>query len=61
MPRPKKQRLKQRADGRYRCRYHGQDFYGATEAEALAAREEYKRQEQAGELRRLIDGMRQQA
>lgn len=52
MPRPKKQRLKQRADGRYRCRYHGQDFYGATEAEALAAREEYKRQEQAGELRR---------
>ena len=45
MPRPKKQRLKRRADGRYKCVYHGHQFYGATEEEALAAREEYKRQE----------------
>lgn len=50
MPRPKKQRLKQRADGRYCCKYHGIQFMGATEDEALAARAEYKRQEEAGEL-----------
>ena len=52
MPRPKKQRLKRRADGRYKCSYHGHQFYGLTEEEALAAREEYKRQEAAREFRR---------
>lgn len=48
MPRPKKQHLKRRADGRYRCRYKGVDFYGLTEAEAFAARDEYKRAEAEG-------------
>jgi integrase len=50
MPRPKKQHLKQRPDGRYVCVYHGHFFYGATDDEALAAREEFKRQEAAGEF-----------
>lgn len=52
MPRQKKQRLKQRSDGRYKCKYHGMQFYGATPEEAIAAREEFKRQEAAGEYRR---------
>lgn len=52
MPRIKRQRLKRRADGRYKCVYHGHQFYGATEEEALAAREEYKRQEAAMEFSR---------
>ena len=42
MPRVKKQHLKRRADGRYRCKYNGVQFYGATEEETLAAREAYK-------------------
>ena len=50
MPRPKKQRLKQRSDGRYCCKYHGIQFMGWTEDEALQAREKYKRQEREGEL-----------
>lgn len=50
MPRPKKQQLKQRSDGRYRARYNGIEFYGATADEALAAREDYKRREAAGEF-----------
>lgn len=49
MPR---QILKQRADGRYRCKYKGMEFYGNTQAEALAAREAYKRQETRGLTRR---------
>ena len=49
MPRIKKQVLKQRADGRYCCKYHGLQFMGATSDEALAARDEYKRRETAGE------------
>lgn len=52
MSRPKKQKLKKRADGRYRCIYHGMAFYGYTDDEALAARDEYKRQEAAGEYKR---------
>ena len=48
MPRQKKQHLKRRKDGRYACRYLDQWFYGATEEEALALREEYKRQESRG-------------
>lgn len=47
MPR---QKLKQRPDGRYACRYKGRFFYGSTPTEALAAREEYKRLEALGEL-----------
>lgn len=45
MPKPKKQHLKQRKDGRYCCLYHGIQFMGNTEDEALQKREEYKRQE----------------
>ena len=45
MPRPKKQHLKQRADGRYCCRYKDKFFMGNTEDEALQAREEYKQKE----------------
>ena len=36
------QRLKKRADGRYRCKYKDKEFYGATQEEALIAREQYK-------------------
>lgn len=50
MPRAKKQHLKQRADGRYACRYKDQWFYGATEDEALQAREEYKQAEKRGDF-----------
>ena len=50
MPRQKKQRLKRRKDGRYCCVYHGVQFMGNTDEEALAKREEYKRQEQLDEL-----------
>jgi integrase len=49
MSRPKKQQLKQRKDGRYKCSFDGIQFYGATSDEALAAREEYKRKKAAGE------------
>ena len=52
MSRQKRQKLKQRSDGRYKCKYHGIQFYGSTPEEALAAREEYKRQEAAGEYKR---------
>ena len=52
MPRPKKQHLKQRADGRYCCRYKDQWFMGRTEKEALGAREEYKRQQARQEYSR---------
>ena len=57
MPRVKKQRLKRRKDGRYACRYKDQWFYGASEEEALALREEYKRLEKlkASEPVRLRD------
>ena len=48
MPRPKKQILKQRADGRFCCRYHGIQFMGNSSDEALQAREEYKRLEAQG-------------
>lgn len=40
MPR---QTLKQRPDGRYVCKYKDRSFYGYTQSEALAAREQYKR------------------
>lgn len=45
MPR---QTLKKRPDGRYVCKYKGFSFYGRTQSEALAAREEYKKQEKYG-------------
>lgn len=53
MPREKKQHLKQRPDGRYRCRYKGIEFYSTiSDQDALAQREEYKRQEKAGVVRK---------
>ena len=48
MSRVKRQRLKRRKDGRYCCKYHGIQFMGWTEDEALQAREEYKRKEAEG-------------
>lgn len=51
MPREKKPHLTKRADGRYRCRYKGIEFYSTDPDEALAMREEYKRNEQAGLVR----------
>ncbi len=48
MPRQKKQRLKKRKDGRYVAVYQGKQFMGDSEDEALAKREEYKRQEARG-------------
>ena len=51
MPREKKPTLKRRKDGRYKCKYHDIQFYGATPEEAFALREEYKRREQSGSLR----------
>lgn len=41
MPRAVRQRLVQRADGRYRCKYKGKEFYGNTEQEALDARKNF--------------------
>ena len=51
MPREKKQTLKKRSDGRYRCRYKGIEFYSTDPNEALRMREEYKQNEQAGLIR----------
>ena len=52
MPREKKPHLKKRSDGRYRCRYKGIEFYSTISADdALAQREEYKRNENAGLIR----------
>ena len=45
MPRIKKQHLKQRKDGRFACRYKDLWFYGTSEDEALALRDEYKKNE----------------
>lgn len=50
MGRQKKQHLKQRADGRYCCKYKGIQFMGSTEDEALQAREDYKRAERENAL-----------
>ena len=52
MPRPKKQHLKQRKDGRYCAVYQGIQFMGLTEEKKKKKREEYKRQLRAGEYRR---------
>lgn len=49
MPRRKKEELKQRKDGRYKCVYHGKVFMAWSSDDAIAKREAYKRQEAAGE------------
>ena len=41
MPRAVKQVLEERADGRYRCKYKGKEFYGWSSDEALKARQDY--------------------
>ena len=48
MPKQKRQHLKRRADGRYCCVYHGRQFMGRTEEEALQKRDEYIRNEKRG-------------
>lgn len=48
MGRPRKQHLKQRPDGRYCCKYQGHPFYGRTEDEAFAARDQWIRDQQSG-------------
>ena len=54
MPREKKPTLKKRKDGRYKCVYHGIQFYGATPEEAFAARDEYKLNEKRGFQRQTV-------
>ena len=55
MPRRKNPPLKRRADGRFRLRYDGQEFYSkpwaADERECYAQRDEYIRQKQLGQVR----------
>ena len=41
MPRGRRPHLKQRKDGRYRVKYKGKEFYGATEDEAYDAMDAY--------------------
>jgi integrase len=61
MPRQKKPDFAQRKDKRYRCKYHGMQFYGRSPEEAAAKREEYKRQEAAGEFIRANPTVKQYA
>lgn len=53
MPRAK---LKQRADGRYQCKYQGRVFYGLTPKEAQQKRDEYRRLIESG-LKREAAGL----
>ncbi len=48
---------KKRADGRFRVRYKGKEFYGATQAEANAKRDAYKKELAKG-LREEMLGVR---
>lgn len=50
MPRPKKQVLKKRADGRFACRYKSQWFYSSDHDECLRLRDEFKEQEKHGRI-----------
>ena len=53
MPREKKVKVAKRADGRYRVRYHGKEFYSTISPEdADRQRKEYIAQEQAGLIKR---------
>ena len=45
----KRPELKQRADGRYACKYKGKTFYGSSSDAAYAARDQFIRQEAAGQ------------
>ena len=46
--------LKRRPDGRYCTRYKGKDFYGATQSEAFAARDAFKRMLEQGLKREAL-------
>ena len=50
MPRRKKETLKKRKDGRYKCKYHGVQFYGETPEAAFAARDEYIRDQEKDDI-----------
>lgn len=52
MARQKKPTLKRRKDGRYKCKYHDQQFYGSTPEEAFAQRDEYIRLAESGTFKR---------
>ena len=54
MPRKKKETLKKRSDGRYRCKYHGLQFYGDSPDAALDARDEYIANQKKGFQRQTI-------
>ena len=54
MPRERKPTLKRRKDGRYKCKYHDQQFYGSTPEEAFALRDEYKRNQAKGFARQTV-------
>ena len=50
MARPKKQRLKKRADGRFACRYHNQWFYSYDHDDCLKQREAFIEAEKRGQV-----------
>ena len=54
MPRTKKPTLKRRKDGRYRCRYQDQQFYGSTPEEAFAIRDQYIEDQKKGFHRQKV-------
>ena len=53
MPKPS---LTKRTDGRYRVKYQGKQFYGSTQKEAYAKRDEYRRMLEAG-IRAEAEGL----
>ena len=54
MPKPKKPTLKKRKDKRYKCKYHGIQFYGKTPEEAFEARDEYIANQNRGFQRQTV-------
>ena len=54
MPRQKKITLKKRKDGRYRCKYKDQQFYGNSPEEADALRQQYIDDEKKGFKRQKV-------
>ena len=54
MPRQKKITLKKRKDGRYRCKYKDQQFYGNSPEEADARRQQYIDDEKKGFKRQKV-------
>lgn len=54
MPRKKKETLKKRKDGRFKCKYQGIQFYGSTPEEAFEARDEYIKNQNRGFLRKTV-------